>query len=129
MGLKAAKTEAKELYEKLMHQRMEGLRKCYEEEFEHLCLQFEVAQKELDQAQREMKYMRAKMNEQEVKISAFQKMIEGTGNDLIISDDAHDMNTLVEGKDPEEIIEYVIELQEDPLSIELGPRKIYEGAN
>ena len=75
-----------------------------------------------------MKYMRGKMSEQESKIASYEKLVEGTGHDLLLGDDAHNMEKEVKNTNPEEIIEYVIEMQDDPASIEKETRQLYEGA-
>lgn len=75
-----------------------------------------------------MAYMRSKMDEQESQISAYDKLIQGVGHDIKLSDDAHSLTT-IEGKPADEILEYVIELQDDPESAEPRARKIFEGAD
>lgn len=72
-----------------------------------------------------MAYMRAKMQDQEAKIASYEKLIEGTGHDLILGDQAHNLEQEVNGKNPEEVIDYIIEMQEDPASIEKEAKDIY----
>lgn len=50
--LKAAKVEAKELYEGIMYQRMDACKKAYNEEFEILAKNFENVKNTLDKLTR-----------------------------------------------------------------------------
>jgi hypothetical protein len=69
------------------------------------------------------------MNLQSVKISSFEKMIEGVGHDVVLNDQAHDLNRECNGIAPEKILDYTIELNADPESIEEESRKVYSGAD
>lgn len=51
--LKASKIEAKELFEGIMQQRMDALKKVYNEEFEILAKNFESIKKTLDNVSRQ----------------------------------------------------------------------------
>jgi archaellum component FlaC len=58
----------------------------YEDEFEKLANQFEKVTDELDEKTKQFKDMREKMNLMSLKISSYDKMIQGTGFDSVLSD-------------------------------------------
>ena len=113
----------------MIDQRIQACTKIYEDEFEILSRQFEKITQELDEKKNQFESMRVKMNLMSVKITSYDKMIEGTGYDVVLGDQAHDLNKEVNGVNPEKILDYTIELNADPESIEEESRKVYSGAD
>ena len=112
--LKAAKVEAKELYDEIIQQRMDACKKAYNEEFEILAKNFETVKNTLDKMTRQKEHLTSIMEHQEAKIASLEKMIYGTGYDLVLSDKGKDLRRPIQGHDQGEILDYIIDLQEDP---------------
>lgn len=129
MQMKAAKIEAKDMYEKMMKQRIEACQDAFAEEFETLAKQFDKVSNQLDEAKKQIADLKGTVTMQEEQISGYAGLIEGTGKDLRLGDEARDLSPKIEGVGQEEILEYMIELQDDPLSIEPRAKDIYEGAD
>ncbi len=61
-------------------------------------------------------YNQGQIQAQEVQIISLDKMINGTGYDLILSDKGKDLRPKIEGVPQEEVLEYLIDIQEDPFN-------------
>ena len=93
---------------------MNACKDAYNEEFEVLADEFENIKKTLDEMTKQAAIYTATITSQEEKIASLERMISGTGHDLILSDKQHDLKTKIEGVNQEEVLDYIIELQDDP---------------
>jgi len=97
-----------------MQQRMDACKLAYNEEFEMLAKNFETVKNTLDKMTRQKGRFTSIMEYQEAKIASLEKMIYGTGYDLVLSDKGKDLRRPIQGHDQGEILDYIIDLQEDP---------------
>jgi len=78
---------------------MDACKVAYNEEFEILAQNFENVKNTLDAMILEKKHLTGVMELQEAKIVSLEKMIYGTGYDLLLSDKGKDMKKPIEGHD------------------------------
>lgn len=76
---------------------MNACKDAYNEEFEVLADEFENIKKTLDEMTKQAAIYTATITSQEEKIASLERMISGTGHDLILSDKQHDLKTKIEG--------------------------------
>lgn len=51
---------------------------------------------------------------QEEKIASLEKLIYGVGNDQVLADKAKDLRPDIDGVQQTEVLDYILDLQEDP---------------
>ena len=104
--------------EEMLENKLNKMRKTYEQEFEGLASQFEEMKKDLDYAQDEENKLKKIISEQEAHIIQNHDLYEAAGRDLGKGDDENRIEGDIEGEDQEKLLDFVIDMSENPEEVQ-----------
>ena len=115
--------------EEMLEQKLSKMRLTYEEEFEQLARQFEEMKKDVDDAREREERMKKIIETQEGQIIQMNNLYEAAGRDQLKGDDENAIDGPIEGEEQQELLDFVIEMSENPESVHPDSIEVVNKAN